>query len=1377
MKIKTDQTIVRKVIVGTPVSSVSNYVRIDSAGVKTIVDSAIGVITGTGSDPIVTENSITGIIDSNYVQDRQIDFFRDSAFVTGIVNDVYIQARDRFRDSLEFMDSAEVIALIDSAYVQARQDNPFTRLRESDGEIVISGNFIPDSENVSLGSPTKPFKELYLSTNTVFLGQNRLSVDSDLDFKIQTSTGDIANIVVDHVHFGLQKNDLRLDSNGQLIFADKTLSTNLGFNLKGNTLGDLSGIDLTGLDSNKFLRFNGTDWEVVAVDSAYIQARQNYLDSQTISDFIDSAYIQLRDRFRDSLEFMDSAEVIDLVDSQYIYDRINDLFLDSAEAIQLIDSAYVQERQYTFRNFREDSPGHAGGAPFGDGVLRLNNHIVPENGATTYIGHPQSKITGVFARYGFFDQSTVFLGDLALSADDDNNLKIGKVEFDAFGFPILPAFDPEVPPIIPTKAVVTVDPTVTNEFDLFKIIDSNYIDSVAGERIKFDIDTNYIDERVGHLYMDSVEVYHMVDSAYIQARQVDFFRDSAFVTNIVDTVYIQARDRLRDSEFVTEIVDEAYIQARDRYRDSAFVTQILTSNVDVSVGTPTDNSFDDGAIGAQHTDKLETGMSVADGLDHLNEVILNVHENTYVKSIEFTASPIKSGVGGTITLTLEAQGNANEYDIDWGDGTVDTGITTLSPSHVYTDNLNSPYTVKVVARNNQGSGAGSVVELEKQSYIIIFTEDPVVDFDLYRSNTGGSPLTGNNLYVIEGNSVSLENTTTNSDNASVLYLVNWNDGTVESITSPNDVGGTTGSRLEHTYAIGTGGSTYDIDLQLDSHSTANPDIFPLSITKQLKVYAATPGEPRGLSTKSITLDFSSEGSSPKLAAGFLDNISTSTTLVAGDDVTRTTENSLIGTNTTSSFAYNADSGELSAIVNGVVDGTISLNSSDNTGNDLSLTITEERDYNLLDSDGSEVTFANSIFYPNAFKGFKAKVSASNMPTGTNSFQLSHSVTGNTNTLEFVKDDLIDPPTVVNGGTLTESVSGNYRYISGIPYYNTGNPKLAISGTEVLDFVGQCFTGESPIVIANDLNHEGTVQGSISTQTYTYADVDGQTSMLDSGIPVANTGVGSSYALGSFEIDITSSPVISIENLNISAKNLNGTSQSVSLPQKIQVHTSPQSAISEISIPVRSSLGSVFSDNGVRIFDFSAETSDNPTYLSSTNFYTNNPYTEISDPGVEGTKEATVRLGKIEHNVEDYSNGFLPVGPNRSGDTGTQYFTFAFRRNTVASFNIDIVSSGISGLWIAAPGTGIDTSSTLNGWLDCSVQYSGIGQPGADTGNNGNGSNGCASTGADVIPQNTSLNGSYKMTLGSENLSNATGGVALVRIALAAGQSVTSLEIS
>jgi hypothetical protein len=260
------------------------------------------------------------------------------------------------------------------------------------------------------------------------------------------------------------------------------------------------------------------------------------------------------------------------------------------------------------------------------------------------------------------------------------------------------------------------------------------------------------------------------------------------------------------------------------------------------------------------------------------------------------------------------------------------------------------------------------------------------------------------------------------------------------------------------------------------------------------------------------------------------------------------------------------------------------------------------------------------------------------------------------------------------------------------------------------------------------------------------------------------------------IPVTSSSVRTIEQIRIRARNANGIGSYADITGNVQVHTAAQSGISEIAIAVSDSLGAGFDDDGVRIFDFNAATTDTPSFNGATNFYTNSLYTESSDPGVSGTKEATIRLGVLKYDVTDYSSGFLPAGPDRSGDTGTQYFTFAFRRTTMSNFDINITSSGIAGLWIAAPGTAIDSASGLNGWLDASTTYGGSGVPGSDTGNGGNGSDGCAFTSGDRIATSTSLSGGYTMTLGSENGTNATGNVVLVRIALTSGQSVTALSV-
>lgn len=817
------------------------------------------------------------------------------------------------------------------------------------------------------------------------------------------------------------------------------------------------------------------------------------------------------------------------------------------------------------------------------------------------------------------------------------------------------------------------------------------------------------------------------------------------------------------------------VDAQDLVTKSYLEANSGSSAIDLTLGVSSDSSWTDGAI-----EGWLQSTTVGDAIDDLNEAMLNVQNSTFVKGVDFTANPTTGGAGLNTTLTITATGNPNRYTVDWGDGNSTTATSDSTPSHTYATNSGSPFDVTVTAFNNAGVGTGSTSSKLRQDYITIFTSDPNAVMELYRNATGGSALTGNNLYVVEGDNLYLENDTTNTSSADVTYSMDWGDGSsVDNIASDSADGGVNGARLLHTWAPSTssGTSRDTVTLTLLTHSTALPSSIPDSTTKQLKVYASSPTAPNGLSAK--TLSFSdTTGSSPYLAASFTDN-TPGTSLTAGSSVKRVTATAgNIESDVITSYAYDADAGTLEAKVNNAVDGSIAFTSGNETGSNASLTVTDEEDYNLLNAGGTSTSFANSIYHPGLYKGFKAKVStsASGISNGVNSMQLNHSTTGATNTVEFVKDTLTATPTSVIG-TITENVPGTFRFISGIPYYNTGSPSLTLTGSTVENFVGQTYQNtSSPVEVEGAINQEGTSGDVINNLDFTYSNIDGASTMLSSGTPIADTGVGTPYAITALTLPITTSSRRSIQSIKMRAKNSNGSgSFDVDNTTLIQVHTASPSGIDEEDISVANSLGNgTYTDDGKRISDFLSETTDTPSYTSSTNFYTNSLFNGAV--AVEGTQEATTRWGDIKHFVTDLSTGYLPVGPNRSADTGTQYFTFAFRRQVVANFDIDINSNGIAGMWIAAPGTAIDSASGLNGWLECTSQYAGAGVPGSDTGNGGNGSNGCALTGADVVPTGSSINSSYTMTLGSENMSNATDNVVLVRIALSAGKEITGLSI-
>jgi len=313
-------------------------------------------------------------------------------------------------------------------------------------------------------------------------------------------------------------------------------------------------------------------------------------------------------------------------------------------------------------------------------------------------------------------------------------------------------------------------------------------------------------------------------------------------------------------------------------------------------------------------------------------------------------------------------------------------------------------------------------------------------------------------------------------------------------------------------------------------------------------------------------------------------------------------------------------------------------------------------------------------------------------------------------------------------------------------------------------------------LTSDSVSQGGTGNPVQNTTYSYSQVEGVTPLLDGSIPFANV---TSYALGGINIFPQNNSTGS-RKLRVRATNINGYGSYETLPTIIQTFTRDQNImdIDEQDISVSTSLGNgAYTDGGVRILDFIADTTDTPSFNGAVDFYTHNVYSESVDPMVAGSREASLIYGDIQHNTIDYSTGYLPVGPDRSGDTGTQYFTFAFRRKVVANFNIRINTGGIAGCWIAAPGTAIDNTSGLNGWLDTSQAYAGSGVPGSNTASGGNGSDGCATNNSSRILSNTSINDTYTMTLGEENMSNATGNVVLVRIALNSGQSISTLEVN
>lgn len=794
----------------------------------------------------------------------------------------------------------------------------------------------------------------------------------------------------------------------------------------------------------------------------------------------------------------------------------------------------------------------------------------------------------------------------------------------------------------------------------------------------------------------------------------------------------------------------------------------------IIIGPSTDGVYANGSgIGNVEgaVTSLANSTSIADAIDKLNEVVLNTYNNTYVRDVVTTCTSGNTGGAPlTSTLTLSVVGNANRYDINWGDGSWTNNTTDSTPSHTYTDNTNSPFDVIVYAKNTNALGEGNVATFTATDLITLYTGDPNADFDLYLAASGGSEITEANV----NETVYLDNETTNANGVTATFHVNWGDGSADSIASTSAAGGTEGARLGHAYSSGTGSSTDTITFAINTHSTANPAALPDTSSKTIKIFDTSIAAPEGLSSKTFSFTSGSTGTSPKLADGHIDN-STESTLGDGDTITRYTTTGAIQTTgeANSQVTYNASAGTLSAIIDGSADGAIAFDGSDNTGTNQSLVVVDELDFYNFGNSGDSVSAANRIHAPGLYSGFRARISKSSLTTGLHTYKLSHSATGNTSVLQFVKDNLTGTPVINMAGTsVTQNSAGTLAYVSGVPYY-TNDATLNVVGVTVSNVAGQTYRDSSnPFDISNGTNVESDSGSAISTQNKSYTIMPSST--LTSGKPKANTGMDSAVTLDTFQINVGGGGRC-VEGFQMRMENVNGNGSYVNYGNtNIQSYNGNSSGVREDSIPVSDSLGATFDTDGVRITGFSS-TNATPTFSASTDYYVNNAWT--GSVTVAGTDEAIQRYGNLQHYTTDLSSGYLPAGPDLStGRSGAQYFRFALKRTTVANFSL-VLTGRVSGVFVAAPGTDIDDASGQNGWLDCSVAYGGAGTPGSDTGNGGNGSDGCAFNSGQVIVDGTTYsNQTFDMTLGDQNLSSSYNNQLLVSIKLESGDYLTKLEV-
>lgn len=472
-----------------------------------------------------------------------------------------------------------------------------------------------------------------------------------------------------------------------------------------------------------------------------------------------------------------------------------------------------------------------------------------------------------------------------------------------------------------------------------------------------------------------------------------------------------------------------------------------------------------------------------------------------------------------------------------------------------------------------------------------------------------------------------------------------------------------------------------------------------------------------------------------------DNTANSRSVSAGTAVANVLRAATYSTNTIANRGP-GDRGLVSAVRNGATVGSITLTGTSNGVYGGNLVISNNYDYNV----------ANASIVPGFWTVFSAAVAGTAAPAGWNDLRITDTAANSTNITSWYYDNSAPGTPTFSANTMTPTGTPAVLYSSTIPHY-TNTTQFEI-GTTVAAVSGNTYP------LANTLA-TGTAAGAFSapaTVTYNQSNIGSNT--LNSFQTAAftttanvTTGFGGS----------ATGPQLSVNNSYATGS----LTLTTALANTVLYKSGTAVAIDETNIVVIA-VGTG-AGNAMRI--------ENPG-TGNTPAYTGSEAPFNSETSTLQTYDATVvgsgTQGLLLHNQNNYSVGFLPVGPDLTvGRSGTQYFTFKFVRTNVSKFNITYAGT-VAGMWVALPDSAIDDSSGANGWIDMSVAYAGAGFPGVNA--PGNGSDGCSLGGA--VQLNTLVASTGKTcTFGTVSSSSTVTNEIYVRIALTAGQSVTGLSIN
>lgn len=511
----------------------------------------------------------------------------------------------------------------------------------------------------------------------------------------------------------------------------------------------------------------------------------------------------------------------------------------------------------------------------------------------------------------------------------------------------------------------------------------------------------------------------------------------------------------------------------------------------------------------------------------------------------------------------------------------------------------------------------------------------------------------------------------------------------------------------------------------------------ISLINQLVNRLLPPNPPTFPGNNSLTL----QGLSSYRIANFVqtDNTSSSRIVPGGTLIQNVSRSATYTTNILNDVGP-GNQGILTVYINGLGVGDTgfgAISSANGTYRDL--IITDHKDYSLITGDAGGF-----------WKSFDAQATG-NVNPGWNEMYFYHTLGNATNTIDWYYDEGSPGTPSFSSLSISPSIE-NLTYSSTIPHYsNTSTFNLSAN---VSRLSGDTFPTTNTFFT-------GISGGSFSSPaSNNYIDV-GISFPLDRNLYVAegsvkvNTTCNIASGFGSSSVG----PSVSVDN----SYNIGTQSFTSALANTVLRKTGTSSSMEETSITFGSTVGI---GNGLASRIINPGSADTPSFSANANTFN-------SQSSTLQVYDATIVGAVLKHDQTNYSTGYLPVGPNlSSGRSSAQYFTFKFVRTSVSKFDIKFTGS-LAGLWVALPGSSIDTTSSLNGWLNMSLPYAGSGIPGANS--PGNGSNGCALGG--VVTLNSSVTNHRKTcTFGTVSSSSTSSNEIYVRIKLTSGQSITALSL-